>query len=174
MPKATPIKGNKTFFPYSCIMLMTSEKLESFLNFQRKAPSSRVFLSLTHLCWCQFLTGFFFFFFYFTRECFTHLFVFVAWSDRSGLVKNHLIWDWPSPSVLPLINLAHQRARNEFAQGWRGRRCGGGTHGANDPSADPVIVNISSELHMPVFHWLKHFSPGYILEKHDWIVLYIF
>lgn len=62
MPKATPIKRKQNFFsPHSCIMLITSEQLESFLNFQRKAPSSRVFLSLTHLCWCQFLTGFFFF-----------------------------------------------------------------------------------------------------------------
>lgn len=42
MPKATPIKGNKSFSSHSCIMLMTSEQLESFLNFQRKAPSSSV------------------------------------------------------------------------------------------------------------------------------------
>lgn len=156
MPKATPIKRKQNFFsPHSCIMLMTSEQLESFLNFQRKAPSSRVFLSLTHLCWCQFLTGFFFL----HKKMLYPLIYLCGWSVRSSLVKNHLIWDWPPPSILPLINLAHQRARNEFAQGWRGRRCRGGTHGANDPSADPVIVNISSELHMPAFHWIKHFSP---------------
>lgn len=134
------IKTRKKTVWFSWLLHQRHSFLESIFSCCRKAPSSEVVASLTHLCWCQFLAQFL------IICCVAH---FSAFCLTPGLVRNHLIEEWPPPpSCLPLTKKCFLSRVQVEGAGL------GGTQGArdpDDPSSDSVILNINPELHMLLF-----------------------